>query len=182
MLLIRHGEKPVGHESGFDDRGATSKHGLSPTGWQRCGALAGMVPSTGAGGEHPSFPTPTALVCPEYGTRRQHRSYLTLVGVARKLGLEPQHSLPVDADPHDVVRSLLSASSEVVLVCWEHDHLPGLARAVEVLNPADIPSVWPADRFDVLWRFERQDAGAYRFTQVPLQLLAGDLPTAIVDR
>lgn len=177
MLMIRHGEKPLQHEFGFDLHGSPSRHGLSPTGWQRSGALAALVPATTRA--HPWLPTPTALVCPDYGERRHHRTYLTMIGVARKLGLEPQQHVRVDAEPVVVVRSLFAASPKVVLACWEHDHLPALARAVAVLNPADIPTHWPDDRFDVLWHFERERTESYRFTQVPLQLLAGDLATAI---
>jgi broad specificity phosphatase PhoE len=61
---------------------------------------------------------------------------------------------------------------ECVLVCWEHTAILDIARLL--LGASDeIPREWPEDRYDIVWVFERQDA-AWRFTQVPELLLAGD--------
>ena len=64
--------------------------------------------------------------------------------------------------------SLLAVQAEVVLMCWEHDHLVNVAGAV--------PAAWPGDRFDVIWRFDLDEqAAAWTFSSLDQQLLAGDL-------
>ncbi|MBW8894484.1 MAG: hypothetical protein JF617_21180 [Burkholderiales bacterium] len=58
-----------------------------------------------------------------------------------------------------------------VLVCWRHDELPGLARAI--LRDSGVPGTWPDDRFDLTWSIRRNDEG-WTFLQLPQLLLAGD--------
>ncbi len=70
----------------------------------------------------------------------------------------------------------------MVLICWEHQHIPALAQAIAVLDATTIPSAWPGDRFDVIWTFTVDPAtGRYGFGQVPQQLLVGDTDTVISD-
>ena len=176
--MIRHAEKPTGAEGGIDEKGATDPDGLTVLGWQRSGALAALFAPNDAT-LRSTLPVPRALLCPHYGDEAKHRPYLTLLGVAARLGLRAHHHLPVDEKPQKVVDELLASSADVVLVCWEHDHLQALARAVPGIDPSVVP-VWPGDRFDVVWRFDRAGAPAgYTFSQVPQQLLAGDRPTVI---
>jgi hypothetical protein len=78
--------------------------------------------------------------------------------------------------------SVLSTCSGVVLICWEHDHIPVLAAAFPSAQGAEIPGKWPGHRFDVIWALTRQPGSsppAYAFSQVPQQLLPGDLGTTI---
>jgi hypothetical protein len=67
----------------------------------------------------------------------------------------------------------------VVLLCWEHHHIPDLARAIPTVDATTIPTVWPDDRFDVVWTFTLNPTGRYVFGQVPQQLLPGDTDTRI---
>jgi len=39
-----------------------------------------------------TLPVPGALMCPHYGDEAKHRPYLTLLGVAGRLGVRPHHS------------------------------------------------------------------------------------------
>jgi hypothetical protein len=78
--------------------------------------------------------------------------------------------------------SVLSDYSGVVLICWEHGHIPALAAALPAAQGAAIPGTWPDDRFDMIWAFTRLPGPAplrYAFTQVPQRLLPGDAETII---
>ncbi len=65
------------------------------------------------------------------------------------------------------------------LIAWEHQDIPTIANAI-LGNTLTVPQSWPGKRFDVVWIFD-WDHGTkrYAFSQVPQQLLAGDLPTVI---
>jgi hypothetical protein len=76
----------------------------------------------------------------------------------------------------------MSGYSGVVLICWEHDHIPALASSVPAIAGTPIPQTWPGDRFDVIWTFTLIPGAApvqYTFGQVPQQLLSGDTNTVI---
>jgi len=60
-----------------------------------------------------------------------------------------------------------------VLVAWEHKHIPIIAAALG----AQTPSVWPDDRFDMLWILTPR-RGAYHFAQIDQPLLGGDARTS----
>ena len=68
----------------------------------------------------------------------------------------------------------------VVLICWEHDHIPALANALPTVTGTAIPQAWPGDRFDVIWTFTLA-AGQYTFGQIPQLLLSGDADTVITS-
>jgi hypothetical protein len=77
---------------------------------------------------------------------------------------------------------VVSDYSGVVLICWEHDHIPALASSLPTSGGTVIPQKWPGDRFDVIWTFTLVPGAAttqYAFGQVPQQLLSGDLDTVI---
>jgi hypothetical protein len=45
-----------------------------------------------------------------------------------------------------------------------------------IANPEDVPSVWPDDRFDMIWILRREpDQTAYTFSSVDQRLLSGDV-------
>ncbi len=177
LLLIRHGEKPTNGSQGVDEQGNTNPDGLIPTGWQRAGALVSLfAPNTTT--VNSTLPSPGALVTPHYPVP-VHRPYLTLVPLSQRLRKTIRSDYAVDADPTMIVSALLAMESEVVLVCWEHHHLvnivAALASAGLVANPADVPTSWPDDRYDVIWRFDlNEQMGKWTFRALDQQLLAGD--------
>jgi hypothetical protein len=78
--------------------------------------------------------------------------------------------------------SVVSSYSGVVLICWEHDHIPALATSLPTVAGTIIPQPWPGDRFDVIWTFTLVPGSApaqYTFGQIPQQLLSGDIDTVI---
>jgi hypothetical protein len=74
----------------------------------------------------------------------------------------------------------LSSGAEVVLVCYEHVRIPALVAGFPTVDGSAIPSMWPDDRFDVIWTLTLEPvAGRYVFGQVPQQLLDGDANAVI---
>jgi hypothetical protein len=77
---------------------------------------------------------------------------------------------------------LVRGYSGVVLICWEHSHIPVIASSLPVVSGTVIPRKWPGDRYDVIWSFTlvpESGPARYTFGQVPQLLLAGDARTVI---
>jgi hypothetical protein len=195
IYIIRHGEKPAeppnGHGKhqdadpphGVDFLGRKDEHSLLPRGWQRSGALAALFgPASGA--PRAGLRTPGTLLSPSYGDPESttgHRTCQTIQGLADRLGLGIDAPHEVGHEPQ-LAASVLNACSGVVLICWEHDHIPPLAAAFPAVPGADIPGKWPGHRFDVIWALTLQPGSfppRYAFSQVPQQLLPGDSGTII---
>ena len=194
IYVIRHGEKPADlppgkHAQppsppfGVDVDGDQNAHSLLPRGWQRSGALAVLFDPT-IGALQAGLRAPTALYSPSYADpdkTQNHRTYQTIQGLSERLGVPIQSPLPEGQEPA-LAAAVLASGGEVVLICWEHQHIPALAQSIPVLDATTIPSAWPGDRFDVIWTFTVDPTtGRYGFGQVPQQLLVGDADTVISD-
>jgi hypothetical protein len=199
IYVIRHGEKPAdppavavgqtppvpGPPFGVDFQGNQNPHSLLPRGWQRSGALAALFdPATGplpAG-----LQIPGALLSPSYGNPAKtagHRTYQTIQGLSDRLGLAIVSGY-AEGDEPQLTSYVVSAYSGVVLICWEHHHIPALASSLPAVAGTSIPQTWPDDRFDVIWAFTLVSAAPaapaqYAFAQIPQQLLSGDADTII---
>jgi hypothetical protein len=175
LLMIRHGEKPDKDDSGVDQHGNSNGDALIPKGWARAGALATLFDANGTT-LRSALPTPDRLVSPCY-SEPVHRTWLTLWPLAHRLGQKVHRKYSV-ADTTHVAKHLLEADARVVLVCWEHDHMADIVHAISkqatVTNPHNLPSVWPDDRFDVIWRFDNV-GGDWTFSEHDQQLLHGDV-------
>jgi hypothetical protein len=181
IYVIRHGEKPpdlppgqptapAGPPFGVDIDGNQNPHSLLPRGWQRSGALTVLFdPAVGA--PQAGLRTPTVLYSPSYGNpdkTQAHRTYQTIAGLAGRLGLKIQSPLP-EGQEAALAEAMMGASgAEVVLICWEHHHIPALGQAIPTVDGTTIPTAWPGDRFDLVWTFARDHAtGRYLFGQTP---------------
>ena len=128
--------------------------------------------------------TPTVLVAPSWGhpgKTAAHRSYQTIQGLSEHLGL-PITSEFAQGQEQQLADNLVGSASGVVLICWEHKHIPVIASSLPVVSGTVIPRKWPGDRYDVLWSFTLvPDPGPvrYAFSQMPQQLLSGDAATVI---
>src|ERR1700742_4031747 len=138
IYLIRHAEKPFKpHLSGVDYEGGPNEHSLLPRGWQRSGALAALF-HPDFGPLRPGLRTPTLLVAPSWGhpgKTAAHRSYQTIQGLSERL------ELPINADfaqgeerqlADRLVGGQPGGQAGVVLICWEHKHIPDIAAALPV--------------------------------------------------
>ena len=188
IYIIRHGEKPgdlspahhkhKGPVFGVDYQGARDEHSLLPRGWQRSGALTALF-APASGPPRSGLRTPAALLSPSHGDPAKsavRRTYQTIQGLADHLGLSIGTPFEVGHEPQ-LAQSVLAAYSGVVLICWEHNHIPVIAKSLPIVKGTAVPDAWPDDRYDVIWAFTRlpgEPQVRYGFSQVPQRLLAGD--------
>jgi hypothetical protein len=197
IYIIRHGEKPAdpvlagpGQSPpapvapfGVNDQGIQDPNSLLPRGWQRSGALAVLF-NPALGTLQAGLQTPAALLSPSYGNPGKtaaHRTYQTIQGLSDRLGLQIVSAFAEGQEPQ-LAASVVNGYSGVVLICWEHDHIPALASSLPATPGTAIPQKWPGDRFDVIWTFTLVPAAAevqYAFGQASQQLLSGDTDTVI---
>jgi hypothetical protein len=188
IYVIRHGEKPtdpvpgqpVVAPFGVDDQGDQDPHSLLPRGWQRSGALAALF-DPARGPLQAGLQVPGTLLSPSYGDGDKttaHRTYQTIQGVSERLGITIVSDFAEGQEPQ-LAAAVIGEYDGVVLICWEHDHIPALADALPTVAGTAIPQPWPGDRFDVIWTFTLAGQGQYTFGQIPQLLLSGDADTVI---
>jgi hypothetical protein len=196
IYIIRHGEKPADPPApspgqaqptsaspfGVDFQGNQDPHSLLPRGWQRSGALAALF-APALGSPQAGLQAPATLLSPSYGSQAkttEHRTYQTIEGLSDRLGI-PIVSAYAEGQEPQLAANVVSTYAGVVLICWEHDHIPSIASSLPAVPGTVIPQAWASDRFDVIWAFTLVPGAApqYAFTQVPQQLLSGDADTII---
>jgi hypothetical protein len=197
IYIIRHGEKPADPPPaasgapapapvppfGIDFQGVENAHSLLPRGWQRSGALTDLFDPT-LGPLQAGLQTPATLLSPSYGEQDEtieHRTYQTIQGLGARLGINIVSDFTEKHGPQ-LAASVVSTCSGVVLICWEHDHIPALASALPTVSGTVIPAPWPDGRFDVIWTFTLvtgSNPAQYTFGQIPQQLLSDDTDTVI---
>jgi hypothetical protein len=190
IYIIRHGEKPPDPPSGaaaataaatsfgVDADGNQNEHSLTPRGWQRSGALAVLFDPSLAASEA-GLQRPGSLFSPSYGDpskTAKHRTLQTIEALAERVGISIESPFQ-EGQESDLGTSVVANTSGVVLICWEHHHIPAITDALPLVSGVTIPASWPDDRFDLIWAFTlttATDSPAYAFAQIPEQLLAGD--------
>ena len=202
ILLLRHAEKPgeCCEDVGLGPDGRPDPESLTIRGWQRAGGLAALLapgPFTAllAPGPLAALLAPGPLAAPASPVPRLLRPDRIHASAFRKGGghsRRPEQTvLPLAAKLEQVVdlrwalhgeeafgAALSAQVGVVVLVCWQHQGLPALARAVAA--PQRLPELpdgweWPKNRFDVIWSLRRERPGdIWRFSQHCQLLLAGD--------
>jgi hypothetical protein len=192
IYLIRHGEKPADPPTptaaptppfGVDINGNQSIHSLLPRGWQRSGAL-GLLFAPTTGPPPAGLLTPSTLFSPDYGKpdkTQGHRTYETILSLSGRLNAAINSPFAEGQEPA-LASAIVADYAGVVLICWEHQHIPALATALPTVSGTQIPAAWPGDRFDVIWSFSLEAAAsstAYVFSQIPQQVLPGDSATTI---
>jgi broad specificity phosphatase PhoE len=180
LMLIRHGEKEPdkgGPPFGVNADGEQDKHSLSPRGWQRAGALVPFFCQAWA----PHVETPDAIYASRVGEEP-----LVVKGNDVSKSLRPQQTVTPLADALDLpdglqtpyavgeesqlAQTIYDTEDGVVLVAWEHNHIPPIAQAF----CADAPDSWPDERFDDVWILTPSGDNGYALEQVPQSLLCGD--------
>ena len=117
IILMRHGHKDV----------ARGDFNLSPRGFKRALELAKMLPGC--------FGAPSRLISYPLNplTNKNARSYQTLAPLASASGVNIEMN-PDSIEHSEAVaqqlRSQLAALPERVVIAWEHDRLPALARGL----------------------------------------------------
>lgn len=136
ILLMRHAEKPQ------DD----GNPNLSPAGVERAKRLVPYIKAT--------FGTPAFLFA---AARSPHsnRPVQTIQPLAEDIGVTIDDAL---ADKHyeELANKLLTVPRylrKLALVCWHHEKIPALARALEA-RPGDYPDPWGDDVFNLILKFD----------------------------
>lgn len=116
---------------------------------------------------------PAALFAPKI-TRQGHsrRPYETLEPLAEHLKLSIQTAYS-PSDYAALAKHVLSdpgLDGETVIVCWIHDYLPALAKALGI-KPE--PARWKGSIYDRVWVITYQDHHAV-LADLPQKLLPGD--------
>lgn len=182
-MLIRHGEKPADPPlkpppHGVTIEGRHNKHSLLPQGWQRAGALAAIFSN-----DLPEpLARPDAVFAPDYGEKTSfHRTTETVTPMAHRLHLAVQTPVP-KGEEEQLVTEFLARTPGVLLVCWEHHHLPTLAHELAAfagISDDDLPPVcrfWPEDDYWSVVVFTRKSRGGYSATVTSEAALEGDPP------
>lgn len=176
IMLIRHAEKPAasGGPFGVQSDGSQDAESLTVAGWQRAGALVGLLDPRTSQGPVPvraGLGRPTRLIAadPEKGSKRPAQ---TVTPLAARLGLTLETTWKKDDTA--ALAAALRTTTGCTLVAWEHELIPDILSHLGSIDPPP-PAAWPGDRFDLVWCLSPADAGAWRFAQVPQLLLAGDL-------
>jgi len=192
IYVIRHGEKPADLPTptatpsppfGVDVNGNQDIHSLLPRGWQRSGALAVLFAPT-IGPLQAGLRTPMTLFSPDYGKpdkTQAHRTYQTIQGLSGRLNV-PINTPFAEGQEPALATAVVADYTGVVLICWEHQHIPAIAAALPTVSGTQIPAAWPGDRFDLIWSFSLQPGASsttYAFSQIPQQVLSGDSATII---
>lgn len=160
VILLRHAEKPAGE----------SEVHLSERGRARARALVSLLTTNALLQTHGP---PVALFAPRF-TQHGHsrRPYETLQPLAEHLKLPIQ--TPCAAQDYGALAQRLrqdpACDGKTVVVCWVHDFLPNLARALGV-NPQ--PAPWKARVYDRVWVVTYHGPAA-ALTRFPQRLLPGD--------
>ena len=69
----------------------------------------------------------------------------------------------------------LLATPGVSLTAWQHQHIPLITQKLGLAH-LGAPTIWPGERFDMVFVFTRH-RGVWSFAQVPQLVLAGDVAT-----
>jgi len=158
--------------------GVQDVHSLSPRGWQRAGALVPFFRQAWAA----QIETPDAVYASKVGdteviaeghdisqSLRPQQTVTPLVdALLPGRGLQTPYAVGAESE---LVQTLEATESGVVLVAWEHNHIPDIAKAFS----SEAPATWPGSRFDDVWVFTRSPDGTYAFAHVAQSLLSGDL-------
>ena len=178
IMIIRHAEKPEHSASlhGVTMKGEKDPESLIVKGWYRAGALVCLFSAPSGKQINAQLDKPQFLYASAYG-KHHKRPHATIVPLGARLGIEINRKYFV-GEHKPLLESVLGCDG-VVLISWEHHDIPLIANQL-LGDTHTVPQKWPGDRFDVVWVFEwNPDLAAYAFSQVPQDLLAGDLTTVI---
>jgi hypothetical protein len=164
IVIFRHAEKPFfEQENGLTARGILRAELLSDL-------LINRYPHMKA--VYAAGPGPADL---------SQRNIQTVIPLIVKVLLYINPGLAINtihlrAEVKEVAKEIVthpSFQSQTVMICWTHLYIPDLANAFGTNN---VPTVWPEDRFDLIWEI---DVYNHRLIQLPQLLLAGDSTSLI---
>jgi len=180
IMVLRHAEKPAKdlEPFGVTLEGERDSESLTARGWQRAGALANLFAPTNSHFQHASLAEPRLIYVSKPLKRKGSRRPIeTVTPLAERLAIKINKDFP-----RSRVESMLEevfSCKGTVLICWQREYIPRIAAHI-LGNKTKVPRVWPEDRFDLVWVFDRdRSSDRFTFKQVPQRLLMGDWTTPI---
>nr|POE51662.1 hypothetical protein CFP56_25869 [Quercus suber] len=130
VYLIRHGEKP-----------ADGGNGLNAQGMQRAQCLRNVF------GTSSQYNIGHIMAETPKSSGKRARPYDTVEPLAQDLGLSVDTSC--DRDDQDCVADVVESYNGAgnILICWEHDALHDIVKALGAKNAPD----YPDDSFNIIW-------------------------------
>lgn len=159
VIIIRHAEKPPqGNE-------------LSLKGKERAAALVPYFTETESLILNGTPIAIYAMAAPKGDSSL--RPIQTVKPLAEKLGLTLKDKFERDHYKKMVeeIKSDPTYHGKTVLICWEHDLIPEIARALGALQT---PNRWPGEVFDRTWVISIAPYGRASFQNLPQRLMYGD--------
>ncbi|WP_328302157.1 hypothetical protein OG389_32060 [Streptomyces sp. NBC_00435] len=166
VMLIRHAEKPYAGDTGEDDEGNEHPGFLAVRGRRRAQELPALFPPA----RNAALPRPGAVFAAGGKAGAPARCRQTVETLATALRTPVRAEFAVGAEPA-LARAVLAAPMPA-LVCWEHQGMPRLIRALGAQDVLGLPAAWP-DRYDLVWMFTRRQ-GVWSFRELGQHLLSGD--------
>lgn len=162
VIIIRHAEKP--------DSGPL----LSPKGYDRANALPQFFEKNSMANR---FGKPLAIYAAGVkadGSDHSIRSILTVVPLAKSLGLRIHENYKKN-DIDSLVKEIMSTqeySGHTVVISWEHKMITPMVDEFGLANPP----TWPDDVFDRAWILSYTGNQLIHFDNVGQHVLPGDSP------
>ena len=180
IMVLRHAEKPAKdfEPFGVTLQGERDSECLTTRGWQRAGALANLFAPTNGHFQHASLARPRLIYASKPLKRKGSRRPIeTVTPLAEKLGIKINKNFP-RFEAESMLEEVFLCKG-AVLICWQREYIPRIAAHI-LGNKTRVPQVWPDDRFDLVWVFDRdRSSDKFTFKQVPQRLLMGDWTTPI---
>ena len=178
ILLLRHAEKPNGPDGGpgLTPDGREDPKSLTVCGWQRAGALAAVLAPNWPASSHLPRPDRIYASAFRHGGGHSRRPEQTVLPLAQKLGCSVDLTWALHQE--EAFGAVLARQAGVIVVCWQHQGLASLARAIvapQHLEALPADWAWPKDRYDVIWSLRRNAPGdIWQFRQYCQALMSGD--------
>lgn len=177
IMVIRHAEKPTDTQQGVTADGVDDPESLIVKGWQRAGALAVLFDPFAGPLQNAGLVRPEVLIASDPGnTSKSKRPLQTITPLSQRIKIDV--NVGFGKDDYKQMADMAMSQTGTVLIAWQHQDIPHIANHILAKNVS--PQTWPGDRFDVVWVFD-WDASTkqYLFSQVPQNLLSGDINAGI---
>ena len=176
IIVIRHAQKPTHKPKhiGIREDGTADPKSLTVRGWQHAGALAAVFAGPGSGADDALAARPDVIFAAGAGKKtariggkevevgsHSRRPLQTVTPLAEALKLAPV-TTHTKGEEQALVDDVLGRPG-TVLICWQHENIAAIGNLI-VGNNTTVPQIWPEDRYDLIYVFDRT-GDAWRFRQ-----------------
>lgn len=171
IIVIRHAQKPT-HEPkrmGVREDGTADSESLTVLGWRHAGALAAVLAGPRTGAADALLGRPDVIFAASAGKKKvrvddkevevgshSRRPLQTVTPLAQALMLDPV-TTHTKGEEQALVDDALGRPG-VVLICWQHQNIAAIGNLI-VGDDTTVPQIWPEDRYDLIYVFDRAGDG-----------------------